>query len=484
MPPADNVSAVGVSSPEEHKAYIAQAGVYLCTTRETFGIGTLEAMAAGVPVLGWDWGGQSEIVIHKETGWLAKPNDYESLVEGLEYCFKHRRRLGAAARSHVLRNFTWEVAMKRYDVLYRSLLKRREGPKISVVMPTHNMEAYIADAIQSVQSQKADWELVIVDDASTDDSIAIARDYAAKDTRIRIVVNPENLYLAETLNAGVAASRGDYIVPLDPDNMLGEDTLSILANNLDRDRSIHIAYGAMSVIEPSGEEWKSPWPPEFEYRRQMKHANQITSTAMYRRSVWTRVGGYRRRCPTAEDADFWCRATSFGANAKRVTDAVVLRYRNRPNSMSNTQQDWAWHAWYPWGKQTDLTPWLAPLGEETTDPVVPMHEFSLVSVIIPVGPGHERYVHDALDSLRSQTFRWWEAIVVNDTGGPLSGIPPWAYVVHTTGAIGAGAARNFGMAHAKADTFVFLDADDYFQPEALELMYVEQHRVGGFIYSV
>jgi glycosyltransferase involved in cell wall biosynthesis len=484
MPPADNVEAVGVSSLGEHKAYIQNAGVYLCTTRETFGIGTLEAMAAGVPILGWAWGGQNEIVIHKETGWLAPANDYASLVEGLEYCFKHRRRLGAAARAHVLRNFTWEVAIRRYHDLYRSLLEPHTGPKISVVMPVHNMEAYIADSVKSVLDQpQADWELVVVDDASTDRSIQIVREVAGDNPRVRIITNPGNLYLAETLNAGISAARGKYIVPLDSDNMLGSNVLHVLSNALDRDRSIHIAYGAMSVIEPSGEEWKSPWPPEFEYRRQMKHQNQICSTSMYRRSIWQRVGGYRRRCPTAEDADFWCRATSFGANAKRVTDAVVLRYRNRPDSMSNTQEDWGWHQWYPWGKQTDLTPWLAPVDDERTDPIIPMHEFSLVSVIIPVGPGHERYVLDALDSVRSQTFRWWEAIVVNDTGGPLPGLPAWAHVVHTTGAIGAGAARNFGMAAARGETFVFLDADDYFQPEALELMYVEQHRVGGFVYT-
>jgi len=62
-----NVRIAGVMPYPEMKGLIETAGVYLATARETFGIGTLEAMAAGVPVVGWDWGGQSEIIIHEKT---------------------------------------------------------------------------------------------------------------------------------------------------------------------------------------------------------------------------------------------------------------------------------------------------------------------------------------------------------------------------------------------------------------------------------
>lgn len=483
IPP--NVEVTGVLPPGEGKTWIESAGVYLCTTRETFGIGTLEAMAAGVPILGWDWGGQSEIVTHKKDGWLAPPEDYNSLLEGLRYCLAHRQEMGKAARETVLRDFTWEKAIERYLPIYRSLVDRPAHPRVSVVIPAYNMERFLPDAIESVTNQTyKDWELVIVDDASTDNTATVAHMAATVHPQIRVVENETNLYLAEALNVGINNARGDYILPLDADNMLGADTvLGILAESLDKDREISIAYGAMSVIEEDGNEWVSSWPPQFDYRRQMKHQNQITSTSMYRRSAWERVGGYRRRCRTAEDADFWCRASSFGANAKRVTDAVVLRYRNRADSMSHVQQDWGWHSWYPWGKRIDMTPWLAPVDGETTEPVIPAHEFPLVSIVIPVGPGHERLVLDALDSIRAQTFIWWEAIVVNDTGNPIPWLPAWARTVSTDSSHGAGAARNAGMELAKGRFFLFLDADDYLQPEALELMVTEQHRGGGFVYS-
>lgn len=480
----DNVELVNPSGPAIAKPLIENAGVYLCTTRETFGIGTLEAMASGVPVLGWDWGGQAEIVRHKETGWLAPPGDYPSLLEGLRYCFDHRKRMGEAARETVLRDFTWQTAMGRYGELYQSLLDRPSSPKISVVIPAYNMETLLPDAVKSVLDQDyTDYEVIIVDDASTDGTGPLSdRMASGSDERVRVVHNATNQYLAEALNVGITASRGRYILPLDADNMLGSGALGILARALDADRDIDIAYGAMSVLEPGKDEWVSPWPQQFEFRRQLKHHNQIPSTSMYRREAWERVGGYRRRCRTAEDADFWCRATSFGANAKRVTDATILRYRDRNDSMSHVVPDWPWHEWYPWGKKTYLTPWLAPVDTEKEDPAIPAHEFPMVSVVIPIGPGHERYVLDALDSLSAQTLIWWEAIVVNDTGGVIPWLPSWARVVDGSHQ-GAGHARNVGMAMARGKFFTFLDADDYLQPQALELMVLEQRRAGGFVFT-
>lgn len=487
--PPDNVTVAGVLNYEGSKALTRNAGVYLCTTRETFGIGTIEAMASGVPILGWDWGGQREIVDHKVNGWLAPEGDYDSLREGLDWCVAHRVEAGRAAREAVLAHWTWERAIMRYAELYLKLSLGHKGPKVSVVIPAYNMEAFLEDAVASVVSQGLDYdeyEIVIVDDASTDGTSAIA-ERLATEQQIRVIHNPSNLYLAEALNVGIGVASGRYIVPLDADNMLGRGALRLLVDALDKDRDIDIAYGAMSVIEddPNKEEWVSSWPSQFDFRRQLIHQNQITSTALYRREVWERVGGYRRRCRTAEDADFWCRATSFGANARKVTDAVVLRYRNRASSMSHQVADWPWHEWYPWGKDASLTPWIAPIPkDQRDDPVIPTFEMPLVSVVIPVGPGHERLVLDALDSLNAQTFRWWEAIVVNDTGGPIPWLPAWVRVVGDGAHLrGAGAARNSGMAVAQGRLFAFLDADDYYQPKALELMVEQWTRSGGFIYS-
>ena len=93
-----NVTLTGSLPYEEAKAYIKHAGVYLCTSRETFGIGTLEAMAAGVPVVGWNWGGQREIITHKEDGWLCDPGDTDGLVEGVTWALENREELSPVVR--------------------------------------------------------------------------------------------------------------------------------------------------------------------------------------------------------------------------------------------------------------------------------------------------------------------------------------------------------------------------------------------------
>lgn len=114
---------------------------------------------------------------------------------------------------------------------------------------------------------------------------------------------------------------------------------------------------------------------------------------------------------------------------------------------------------------------------------VPSYEPVKVAVIIPVGPGHQELVIDALDSLEAQTYRSWECIVVNDTGEPLSIPHPWATVIDTLGQEGPGAARNAGIKVSRAPLFVPLDADDYLQADALALMMEVWERDGGVVYG-
>lgn len=479
---AANIRVTGKVPYENAKSIIRNAAVYLCTARETMGIGTLEAMAAGLPVVGWAWGGQREIIENGVDGWLATPGDYLDLEEGLRQCLTHRKKWGAAARDKVLARFQWKSVIAGYVPVYERAIARwalSSGIKVSVVIPCYNLGSMLPDAVQSAMHQ-AD-EVVIVDDASTDDSGDIADSlagaYSGNKCNVRVVHNSTNQYLAGALNAGIAAAWGEYIVPLDADNLLADGAISAMAGALDADAGLDVAYGGMSVIEPDGREWTSPWPTDFNFAQQMTHHNQIPSTSMYRRRVWERIGGYRRRCRTAEDADFWCRATSYGAVARKVTGNVVLRYRNREDSMSHTEPDWPWNKWYPWWRDPRMAPPISPM----LGPIW-SYEPIKISVVVPVGPGHERMVVDALDSLASQTFRWWEAIVVNDTEADIPWVHPFARVLRSSpdgrSHRGPAVARNIGIAAAQGSLVVFLDADDFLQPDALEQMWSEWLSLG------
>ena len=476
-----NVKVTGRLPFEVGKHLINNAGIYLCTSRETFGIGTLEAMSCGVPILGWAWGAQTEIVKHKVNGWLARPGDYDSLVEGYKFCVANRTRLGQAAREMAP---TWKDVMPLYvDVYNKALEVKHTGPKVSVIIPCYNLAEFLPDAVKSVQLQRFnDLEILIVDDCSTDNTLAIANSLANNDSRIRVIHSSINRYLAGALNFGISQARGEYIVPLDADNMLGPNALELMVQPLEKSRDIDITYGSMQIIEPDGREWVSSWPPEsFDFEAQMGHRNQCPSTSMYRKRVWSRIGGYRRRCHTGEDADFWCRATSFGFIPKKVTSAVTLIYRNREDSMSHVEKDWDWTAWYIWNRKIDLSPSPAPVLPRN----IPTFNPPIISVIIPVGPNHEEIVIDAIDSLISQTFTKFEVIVVNDSGKEILWLPPFVKLLRTEGDGGKGPAhaRNLGIAVSSGSLFVPLDADDYLTPGALSSLYYTWLETKGFVYS-
>lgn len=490
-----NMVLSGTLPYDNAKALIKDAGVYLCTARETFGIGTLEAMACGVPILGWDFGGQAEIVEHRVTGWLSPLGDYEHLVKGLHYCIAHKGEMGRAARQVVQERYQWQQVIKQYVEVYRQVFaeSQRQRPKVSVVVPAYNLEKYLPEALESIVAQSiGDWECVVVDDKSPDNCGRIAEGFAGQDKRFRVIHSKENQYLAGALNTGIEMARGKYILPLDADNYLPHRALEGLANALDDDRAIHIAYGNVEFLDPpslehpEGKHWHSGWPPEFKAEWQVQRPentdrpnNLIPSTAMYRRKVWELTGGYRRRYRTAEDADFWTRATSYGFRAERVVKSDTLVYRNREESMSRTEELPDWTNWYPWSRDLSAPP--AAVVTEKQVPI-PMYLPTGVSVIIPVGPGHEELLIDALDSVDAQAYRLWECIVVNDTGQPLKRLPSWVKIINTTGQIGVAAARNLGIRTATAKLFLPLDADDTIAVDCLARMVGTYKEFGGYVY--
>lgn len=482
-----NITITGLT-PYADVLPVQQAGVYLATAQETFGIGILEALACGVPVVGWNWGGQAEIIEHGVTGWLAREGDYASLAEGIRWALSTDITDSCIAAA---KNYTWEKACRSYEEVYERATKKK-SKKVSVIIRNYNLEEYLEDAINSCVGQldSQQDELIVLDDCSTDNSKEVFDSVKSSifdgPHNIKWVQTPTNLHLAGAQSYGIEHSEGEYIVLLDADNMLAPNMIDTLKEALDNDRKIDIAYGRIRFVKPDGvtpdarisghEDGISAWPPAtFRLERQLAHNNQIPCTAMYRRRVYDRVGPYRARCRVAEDADFWCRATSLGFRPAFITDAPTFIYRNRPGTLSQTSADWNWEKWYDWRGR----PPLAAYGNHT--PSVASCE-PLVTVIIPVGVGHELALQDALDSVYYQTLKNWNCIVVNDTGKPLPWIPPWAKVLNTK-KIGVSAARNIALESIKTPTWLPLDADDYLAPEALERFLSTYVKNGGYAYS-
>ena len=492
-----NLTITGKLPFEGARTLIRRAGVYLSTSRETFGIGTIEAMAAGVPVLGFDFGGNLDIVEHGATGYLAKAGDYDDLQRGLETVLAKRAVMGRAARERALSLFTLDAMAHTMASLYREAHEGRPECKVTVLVTCYNLEQYLRDCLDSVERQTLkEWECIVVDDCSPGDTAGIVESYAMRDSRFRYVRTPKNLYLAGARNYGTKQAKGRYIIPLDADDMLGEKALEVLADTLDSQPGYDIAYGAMELLEPDGRRWVSTWPGGFSFENQMKqrpggdpkapNMNQLPYCSMYRKALWERTGGYRERCATSEDNDFWCRVTSFGGRPVKATTYPTLIYRNRADSMSRSNEWPDCTLWYPWARKTELMPFGA-VGRPANDVSWPVKTYAEpeVSVIIPVGPGHATLVRDALDSVLAQTVDCWEAIVVNDTGEDLEleGFP-WAKVFRTASkGSGPAAARNIGIANARGSLLAFLDADDLLMPKYLERTMALQKVAGGYVYT-
>ncbi len=480
---ASNVKVTGRLPFAEAKHVLRNAGVYLCTTRETFGLGTLEALACGVPVVGYDWSSQAELLTHGKNAWLVEPGNIEGLAEGVRWALANRESIAAAGKE-VAEGLSWQRSMATHAKFYRGLLAKRAGPKVGVIVTAYGVQEFLGECLDSVLAQTMqDWECIVVDDASPDGSGALADEYAASNSRIRVIHNAENRYVGEARNIGMAESKGKYIIPLDGDDALTPDALQVLSDALDSDRSIHIAYGNLEILAANGKRLHSGWPIEFNFEWQAKQRNLLPYCAMFRRQVWEDTGGYRNRWRTGEDAEFWLRAASYGYRPHMVTTADILVYRmGREGSLTNLHPQADWAKWLACNRDIEASPAGA-----VTDLQLPVPSLDppAVAVVIPVGPGHEHYLLDAIDSVDAQTFRQWECIVVNDTGGLLGmHLPSWVRVVTPARNRGVAAARNLGIRAARAPLVVPLDADDYLQPDYLKaVLWAHDESGGDIIYT-
>jgi len=194
---------------------------------------------------------------------------------------------------------------------------------ISVVIPCHNYANYLPDAVGSVLAQTwTNWEIIIVNDGSTDNSRKIAEKLIdSHRNRIIRLINQENSgHPAHSRNRGIAAARGDFILPLDADDMIAPTMLSECLAVLERDDTISIVY--TDRLDYDGVE-QVVLAGDYDFNK-LKYANHISYCALFRRTVWEDVGGYR--AVGYEDWDFWVAAGALGYYGYRIS-SPLFKYR-------------------------------------------------------------------------------------------------------------------------------------------------------------
>lgn len=198
---------------------------------------------------------------------------------------------------------------------------------ISVVMPVYNGERYLRESIDSIIAQSyKNWELILVDDCSTDSTPDIMRSY--KDSRLKVIRNTANCKLPQSLNIGFAEASGKYFTWTSDDNIYGENAFMIMADYLDNHEECGLVYTNMYYIDDNGNiDGESDNSPESLYFN-----NSVGASFMYRSDVAKETGLYDPEMFLVEDYDYW-----FRLNKKfeiHRIESTLYYYRRHENSLT------------------------------------------------------------------------------------------------------------------------------------------------------
>lgn len=203
---------------------------------------------------------------------------------------------------------------------------------VSIVMPVYNGEKYLRQSINSVLNQTfKDWNLIIVDDCSTDSSPEIMKEYAQSDDRIQVIYNKVNSKIPTSLNNGFEKASGKYYTWTSDDNIYEPDAIERMVKYLDEHNNVGLVYSDMKFIDEEGNETGL-------FRSEPKDIfsnNCIGACFMYRADVAKRVGGYSKDWFLVEDYEYWLRIRNM-CDIGHV-DGLLYQYRRHGGSLSETK---------------------------------------------------------------------------------------------------------------------------------------------------
>ena len=209
-------------------------------------------------------------------------------------------------------------------------------PRVSVILPVYNGERYLAQAIESVLDQTfRDFELIVIDDGSTDRSPDLIRRYAQQDPRLH-AYRQVNRGLVHSLNRALDLAAGKYIARMDADDVCLPERFARQAAFLDAHPETGVLGTAFQVIGPQGQPGAVVWHPESHAVLRWRlcfHSPFGHSTVMMRSEPVRQVGGYNPEMTSAEDYELWNRLQTHTRFAN-LPDVCQL-YRNHPGSASS-----------------------------------------------------------------------------------------------------------------------------------------------------
>ncbi|GAA4883838.1 glycosyltransferase [Flaviramulus aquimarinus] len=198
---------------------------------------------------------------------------------------------------------------------------------VSIIVPCYNQAKFLEETLQSVMDQTyTNWECIIVNDGSTDNTEAVSLRWCKLDERFKYL-SKANGGPSTARNEAIKISKGNFILPLDADDYISKNYLNKLLPELQNNKSLGIIScytkffsddinKATYELKPKGTNWKN-----------LLYVNQLIVTSLYRKECWQEVGGYDEAMKEGfEDWEFWIAVTKRGWNYK-VMDSFLFFYR-------------------------------------------------------------------------------------------------------------------------------------------------------------
>lgn len=202
---------------------------------------------------------------------------------------------------------------------------------ISIVLPSFNGEKYISQSIESIISQTyPNWELILVDDCSKDNTLNIMKRFEKKDERIKIISNKTNKNLPNSLNIGFKESRGSLLTWTSDDNIFHKNALYEMSKRLEKNDTFMVVAD-MCYIDSEGKVINPAQPYDEDL---FWYNNNVGACFMYKREVYEKIGEYNSNSFGIEDYDYWIRVRKEYERIERIND-ILYKYRIHENSLSS-----------------------------------------------------------------------------------------------------------------------------------------------------
>ncbi len=188
---------------------------------------------------------------------------------------------------------------------------KKNKPLVSVVMPIYNAEPYLVQAIKSILLQTLEnFELILINDASTDKTLQLIHKFQKKDRRIRLINNKKNLQMAKSLNIAINRTRSDIIARMDQDDIALPDRLKVQYAFLQNHPNVAIVGNDIIIIDEHDKViGKRTYPTTSKDLKKIlfRYSPFAHPTVMFRKYAFKKVGEYNLEKHPCEDIDLWFR---------------------------------------------------------------------------------------------------------------------------------------------------------------------------------